>query len=160
MPALARIELLTAGKSSQSDVLKALETEYGAPVRARYEPEVRDRYTDDSEASGEVRDDYDDLEVYPGRGVWLFKKGEGLGLLSGDKRRYFVLVRRDSSRTLLFHYYAAFTSGRPTDLKGSIDVLPLTHVYCNGAELTIVSLLLPLVVVHGFVFTCAFVVVR
>ncbi len=71
-------------------------------------------------------------------GVWLGKKGEGLGALTGEKKRYFVLVFGTDSRMLMFAYYADVQNGRPVDRKGFIPLSPESRVSASGTSLVIV----------------------
>ena len=77
-------------------------------------------------------------DVLPGRGVWLSKRGDGAGVLTGSKKRYFVLVRGVMSRLLRFNYYASFRGGAPSDKRGAIELFPGTKCAVNGTLLTIV----------------------
>jgi hypothetical protein len=69
-------------------------------------------------------------------GMWLVKKGEGLG--AGDKRRLFVPAFGRSTRALKLNYYAECNSGVPADKKGCIVVTPFSDVSTTGANIVIV----------------------
>ena len=98
-----------------------------AAVRAKYPPHE------------EVVAADDEIDVLPGQGVWLAKRGEGLGALSADKKRYFVLVYSQRSRALRMAYYADLQGRQPLDRKGAIPVSMLSSISARGVELRIVS---------------------
>lgn len=98
-----------------------------AAVRAKYPPHE------------EVVSADDEIDVLPGQGVWLAKRGEGLGALSADKKRYFVLVYSQRSRALRMAYYADLQGRQPLDRKGAIPVSLLSSISARGVELRIVS---------------------
>lgn len=57
-------------------------------------------------------------------GVWLDKRGTGMGKLTGDKHRYFLLVYGCQSGSLRLNYYGALEEDMPRDKKGFIEVFP------------------------------------
>ena len=57
-------------------------------------------------------------------GVWLDKRGTGMGKLTGDKHRYFVMVYGCQSGSLRLNYYGALEEDVPRDKKGFIEIFP------------------------------------
>eukprot|EP00047_Mylnosiga_fluctuans_P019018 m.77744 g.77744 ORF g.77744 m.77744 type:complete len:1563 (+) comp7929_c0_seq1:66-4754(+) len=70
-------------------------------------------------------------EVFEGAGAWFVKKGEGVGALTGGKRRYFVLRYGQSTGMLRLNYYSECVDGTPRDKKGYI---PISHVSTFTAQ--------------------------
>lgn len=145
MPALARVQALLAQHQPPAAICTAISTEYSVAVLQRYEKDIRQPETATADTEGDTDgsgallfSEDDETELQPGSGMWLSKRGEGLGLLTADKRRFFVLVRREAARTLALNYYVNCTQGRPDDLKGAIALLPNCVVTAHGNELTIV----------------------
>ena len=79
------------------------------------------------------------MEAVPGLDVWLSKKGEGLGALTGEKKRFFTLERGVESGCLRVAYFGPGPGGQPGELKGSIPLFPTTTVEASGRQLLVVS---------------------
>ena len=77
-------------------------------------------------------------EEIAGIALWMHKQGEGLGGLTGEKKRFFTLVFGEQSKTLKLCYYAQLQHGRPINRKGHIVVTPATGLSCNGKALSLV----------------------
>ena len=75
-------------------------------------------------------------DVLPGFNVWLSKKGEGLGAITGSKNRYFVLVQGRNSGAVRINYY---TDQNAKDLKGHISIYPTSACTSSDRLLSIVS---------------------
>jgi hypothetical protein len=73
------------------------------------------------------------------KGVWLAKKGEGLGAFTGEKRRYFVPVLGVDTKMLKFVYFEDVQHGRPVGRKGFVPIDRQTRISASGASLIIVS---------------------
>lgn len=86
-----------------------------------------------------LNDDDDEEDVLNGRTVWLAKRGEGVGLFTGAKRRFFVLALGQQSGLLKFNYYADVRDGLPHGKKGAIELYPACNVAADGNTLVIVS---------------------
>jgi hypothetical protein len=116
-------ELSARSEANAAQIAAALHT----AIRAKYQT------TDDANSTG------DEIDVCPGVGIWLRKKGEGVGALTGDKKRYFVLLFAQHARTLRMAYFAELVGTQPTDRRGAIPVSGLSNIVARGAELRIVS---------------------
>jgi hypothetical protein len=71
-----------------------------------------------------------------GLGVWLLKKGEGLGALTGPKRRFFTLTRGTQSGLVKM----AYAESEDTGPKGAILLSPLSNISSADRTVLIVSL--------------------
>lgn len=107
-----------------------------AQIASALHKAIQIKYPHTDETVGE-----DEIDVYPGSGVWLRKKGEGVGALIGDKKRYFVLVYSQLARTLRMAYFVELVGTQPLDRRGSIPVSSLSTIAARGAELRVVSFL-------------------
>lgn len=87
----------------------------------------------------ESSSDEENVEMIPHKGVWLYKKGEGLGRITGAKRRYFQLVYGISTRKLKLNYYANIVQGIPSARKGHINIFPNSPIVSKGKAIEIVS---------------------
>jgi hypothetical protein len=74
----------------------------------------------------------------PTLNVWLFKKGEGIGALTGEKRRFFILQRAVNTGSLRIAYFAPDASDQPTVLKGKIMLYPSTTVEAQDSAILLV----------------------
>ena len=121
---------------------KQLLGEYGESVVLGREAEITKILAEfegvDSTDIGRLIEDDDEEDVLGGKGVWLSKKGEGLGLLTGSKRRYFLLVRGCASGLLKLNYYSDVRGGGPVDKKGAIELLPNASISTDGSTILIV----------------------
>lgn len=72
------------------------------------------------------------------RGVWLSKRGEGLGALTAEKRRYFVLLFGADTKMLKFTYFADVVQGVPTGRKGFVPLDRASQISANGNHIIIV----------------------
>jgi hypothetical protein len=86
-----------------------------------------------------ARDDDEDEEELSGLGKWLGKKGEGLGVLTGEKKRFFVLMWGRQTQQLKLCYYAKLQHGLPVNRKGFVVVTPATLVQSQGKTITLVG---------------------
>jgi hypothetical protein len=78
-----------------------------------------------------------ETDVLAGRGVWLEKKGEGLGR---SQKRYFMLYQDSVTRDLHFVYFENFAKGTPAGRKGFIPFNRASTVSVSGTLMAIVSL--------------------
>jgi hypothetical protein len=93
----------------------------------------------EDEAGAVVKEQETDVKTSArAAGVWLSKKGEGFGALTGEKRRYFVLLYGIDSRMLKFTYFADVQHGRPIDRKGFVPLTTESRVSASGSHITIV----------------------
>ena len=76
------------------------------------------------------------------RGVWLSKKGEGLGAFTKEKKRYFTLLYGADSRMLKFVYFEDVHHGAPKGRKGFIPLTPASAISVHGCVILIVRLAL------------------
>jgi hypothetical protein len=146
MPLLARLQQILHTDYASHDVEVSAVT---ARLKREFSAATVSARTDDinkavllfegTDPTRRVNDEDNEEEVVPGRGVWLAKRGEGAGVLTGSKKRYFVLVKGALSHLLRFNYYAAFRNGFPADKKGAIELFPGTVCSVNGTLLIIVS---------------------
>ncbi len=149
MPLLAYHAKMTAAGESPAAISAKLGEVYGADVLSSYTGVLQRASAaasnmargaadgaDESEA-GPGNDEDDIEDVLKGRGVWLAKKGEGLGVLTGDKKRYFLLVRGAFTKTLHWNYYVDVADGVPSNKKGSVPVLPTSLISAKGKVIVI-----------------------
>ena len=91
---------------------------------------------------GNMDDDIqeDDMDMLDGKGVWLQKKGEGVGAaLTGEKKRYFVLVEGKTTHMLKFTYFASVDkAGQPYNRKGYIPIIPSSSIFAMGKQILVV----------------------
>ena len=78
------------------------------------------------------------VNVLPGLDVWLYKKGEGLGALSDEKRRFFVLQETTGTKALRIAYFAPGPDGKAGSYKGRIPIYPSSTIAAKGGKITIV----------------------
>eukprot|EP00050_Salpingoeca_kvevrii_P000684 m.153956 g.153956 ORF g.153956 m.153956 type:complete len:2367 (-) comp10181_c0_seq1:22-7122(-) len=76
-----------------------------------------------------------EIQVLPGRGVWLVKKGRQA--MSESKRRFFTLVKGEKSHWLKFNYYKSFRNNRPHEKKGGIRLYNETKLSSVGSNIII-----------------------
>lgn len=77
---------------------------------------IAERYPDGELPTVVGRDEEEEVEL-AGLGLWLEKRGEGAGLLTGSKKRFFTLVWGEQSQTLKLCYYAKLQHGLPVNRK-------------------------------------------
>ena len=147
LPFLARLRILfdnlpPEGDTDYEKVKAIMAGEYGADTVESYSAEfqemVRQNELDEDMAAFQEDDD-DEEDILGGKGVWLSKKGEGMGKLTGSKKRYFLLVFGSFTKVLKWNYYSNVKLGSPIDKKGHIAILPSSEITSKGKDLTIVS---------------------
>jgi hypothetical protein len=96
---------------------------------------VEELAADETDAEVDATEENLDLPV---SGL-LYKKGEGLGRLTGPKVRFFRLVQGKNTGQLKFRYYDTDKAGHPHSLKGCIVVGDFTKITKRDLELQLVS---------------------
>ena len=81
----------------------------------------------------------EDRFVMPGRGVWLWKDGTGLGsALRGARRRYFTLLYGSDVNTMKFAYFTDFVDQHPVGMRGFVPITRTSVIADSEDTLTIV----------------------
>ena len=152
-PFLARMRVLLAGVVSPwnpeplrntlleeygQDSYNYYATELAEAIRAVRPAEVSTGSLASVESHASSAGDDDEEDVLGGKGVWLSKKGEGLGLLTGSKRRYFLLRAGIQSQLLKFVYFETFKEGSLGKRKGAILLTPSSIISSSEKTLKIV----------------------
>lgn len=87
-----------------------------------------------------VSEDYE-VDLLPGHGDYLTKRGKGLGKHTADKRRYFTLVYVGDSNTVRLNYYVELAGlGRvPINKKGFVAIDASSQFICKDRILEVIN---------------------
>lgn len=134
-----------AAAMGNEGIRNTLLAEYGAQTFKLHEQEMNlvfRRMEENEDETKSLRenamdDDDDEEDVLQGRGVWMSKKGEGLGMLTGAKKRFFLVVFGTFTKVLKWNYYAHVKHDVPVDKKGHVRLYPTSEFTAKGKDLTI-----------------------
>ena len=94
----------------------------------------------DAQVFSAAETDESEVPMIPSGGIWMSKKGEGLGAaLTGEKRRFFELVYSTKKKMLLLNYFAGLNNNVPVDKKGSVLITQASSISPKGQNLNVVS---------------------
>ena len=144
-----RAWMLTAGTASEASTWAGLLLE----AKNKYTPDQDAAAADGGQGGSDVMssslhavaqhdepnipNDEDEENLWEGRGVWMVKKGEGIGR---DRRRFFTLVMGKESGAIKLNYYGSVKDDRPVDKKGFIVIGPSSGFMHDSNSVVIVSL--------------------
>ena len=125
---------MTAATSEEADLWSKALQKASLDNRAKYGTAEGEG---DEDEGGEDLGFEEEVNLLPGTGIWLTKKGEGVA--SRERKRYFVLLKGKNSKLLKLAYFVDVKNGVPIDRKGFVPLTVMSNISTKGALIMIVS---------------------